>query len=250
MDYQRDVEKDASDFILEHKDMFKEAIKEGKDFDLNDIEGLDSAFHENITDRGYTPEDAIYILENCENEETDSGIWEGRDDWREELSARAAYSYSNDVWVAIENIYNELKEDFDAQYIEASDEIKTIAKKDDDDDKENDDALKDDIAAQVIKDYAAQFTIEPVTDRKEQIHLIERWLEMGKAASTWSGYPVGSSYIDSRCGTGHGMLEIKDYVEFDHELAKKIPAISGKYKTDVMEYLTKIKKMRCKDIKR
>jgi hypothetical protein len=229
--------------------MFKEAIKDGKDFDRNDIDGLDSAFHENITDRGYTPKDAIYILKACKEEETDSGIWEGLDDWRAELSARAAYSFSNDVWFKMEEIYNELKDDYEAQYTEATEEKETLAKKGDDDDDVDEDALKEAVVDQILKDYSAEFVIEPVTNRKEQIHLIKQWFEMGTKAGWMSGYPLGSSYIDIRCGTGHGMPDTKDYIEIDHELAKKIPAISGKYKSDVDEYLTKIKKMRCKDIK-
>jgi len=241
MDYQKDIEEDVKDFIANQEEMIKEAIIEGSDWDLNDIRGLDEAFHEDITDRVYTPEDAVYILENCENEESDSGIWEGLNNWRDELSARAAYSYSNDVWFALEEQYNELKEEFDRQWSEVPEPSQNA-------EEDWEEKAKESIASQIIKDYLNQFRIDPITDRKEQIRLIERYIELGKGASWWEGYPVGGSYIDSRCGTGHGMPDIKDYVDFDHEIAHKIPAISGKYKPDVLNYLKKIKKMRCKEV--
>ena len=57
---------------------------------------------------------------------------------------------------------------------------------------------------------------------------------MNQDAGMRGGYPVGSSYIDARCGTGHGMPEVKDYVEFDHEFAQRVPWLSGKYK-DVVQ---------------
>jgi hypothetical protein len=73
--------------------------------------------------------------------------------------------------------------------------------------------------------------------------MIERYLDLGNHASMWDGYPCGSSYIDSRCGVGYGMPEIHDYVEFDHMIAKAIPDISGKGKSEIRKYLEDLKRV-------
>lgn len=231
MNYKKDVEEDARDFLTEHEDEFKEAIKDGKEF--HGIDEVHDWLHESVTDRAYTPQDAVYVLEECENEENDSGIWEGLDDWRQELSARAAYSYSNDVYYKASEIYEELKERYEELVDEAGE-----CKEDEDEDERNEKILN-----QVWGEFTEEDKIEPITPGgQEEIDLIEQWLEMGKNAGSWNGYPMGGSYIDARCGVGFGMPDVKDYVDFDREVAKKLPHLSGKYQTDVRARLDELKK--------
>lgn len=217
--YRDEVDEEARNFLIENEEMFVKALQNDADFDYNDIDDLDAYWHESIVDRAYTVADAEYILDNCENEETDSGIWEGLD-YRDEMSARAAFSYSNDVWFACATLYDEIKERMQELI-----------------DDENMDA---DVAAEkAFNEFKAENDIKvaPVEKGSEdELNLIRRWLRANKEdAGMRGGYPVGASYIDSRCGTGHGMMDVKEYVEFDHLFAQKVPWLSGKYKEVVQE---------------
>lgn len=236
-DYEKDVENEARDFLANHEEMIKDAIKDGKDFDRNDIDDLDSAFHEDITGRSYSPEDAVFILEHCDNEETDRGLWEGLDDWREELRARAAYSFSNDVWSKCEGLYNEMKEELERRrgerLAEKTPEGESMM------DTEPEPGDEQVILDGVFKEYTTT-KLEPVAQgSQEEKELIERWLRLNEMAGLWGGYPVGRSYIDARCGSGHGMPDIKDYVDFDREFAQQAPHLAGKRKEYVKDYYKK-----------
>ncbi len=44
MNYEKDIEQEAIDFLLNHDDDFKEAIMDRKDFHRNDIESLRAAY--------------------------------------------------------------------------------------------------------------------------------------------------------------------------------------------------------------
>jgi len=224
MNYDREIEEEAYDFIFDHDEMIVQALKDDADWDYNDIDDLDQAWHECIVDRGYTIEDAAYIISECHNEETDSGIWEGLDAG-EALSAQAAYSYANDVWFKCEELYNELKDKMQ----------ELIDEKDDDDERDDEDFAQ--IAFDEFYEERRKPQITPVEkDSDEELNLICRWLRVNKdAAGIRGGYPVGGSYIDSRCGTGHGMPEVKDYVDFDHEFGAKVPWLYGKYREAVQE---------------
>lgn len=218
MDYDTEIYKEAQSFIYDNEEMIVQALKDDADWDYNDIDNLDSLWHETIVDRAYTVADAEYILDNCENEEGDSGIWEGLD-YRDEMSARAAYSFSNDVWFKCEEMYNEIK-----------DRMRELV---------DDENVNEDEAAQLAFDEFESnnnVKLSPVEKGSDdELSLIRLWLRMNERdAGMRGGYPVGSSYIDSRCGTGHGMPEVKDYVDFDHEFAQKVPWLSGKYR-DVVQ---------------
>ena len=105
MDYSNEIEREAVNFLLNHEEMIVEALKENKDFDRNDIDDLDTAFHENIVDKAYTTKDAAYVIDNCRNPETDSGLWEGQEPI-ESLQSMAAWSFANDVWVELMELYD------------------------------------------------------------------------------------------------------------------------------------------------
>src|SRR4030042_3569260 len=169
MDYQKDIEQEAKSFLSEHEEEFKQAIKENKEFDRNEIDDLDEWFHEEITDRAYTLKDAAYIISNCENEETDSGIWEGQDA-KATLSSIAAYSFSNDVWLKCEEIYKEIKENFDTEKLEEKEE-ENEANETIDIDTENDKILD-----RVFKEVTETKLSEVEKGSDDEARLIERYL--------------------------------------------------------------------------
>lgn len=226
MDYEKDVLKEAVDFLVEFEDAIKGALIDDTDFDNIDLYGdMRDALHTSVIDRGYTPGDAVYILENCENEEDDSGIWEGLKDWREQLSARAAYSYGNDVWFKAEELYKELKDNYKDKENDAMDEAE---------EKEEEFNDYDKLANEAWNDFVEEHTVQPVKEgSEEEIELLKEWLALRKDAGMWGGYPLGSCYIDARCGSGHGMPEVKEFVDCDQEVAEKLPHMKHKSHLDV-----------------
>lgn len=232
MDYEKDVEEDAYQFLIEHADDFKDALRDCVEFDRNDIRCLDDDWHYAIVDRGYSPADAVYILDHCENEETDSGLWEGLDDWRDQLSARAAWSYALDVWFKAEELYNGLKDEVEAAIEEATETVEEA-----DDTEEALIAIIDRVYSSFIRGYELQPVVQGSPAESE---LITRWLHLNERAGLWGGYPLGSSYIDARCGSGHGMPDIKEYVDFDHDIAEMCPWLRGMKKHDIAARLVTI----------
>jgi hypothetical protein len=63
----------------------------------------------------------VEILERCEYEETDSGVWEGLG-WRGMLSAIAIYSYRMDVMAQCQRQWESLVDDFNYQVVDVWDE--------------------------------------------------------------------------------------------------------------------------------
>ena len=247
MNYQKDVEQEAIDFLINHDEDVKESLKNGESWDRNDISWLDDSWHSAIVDKSYTPSDAVYILENCENEETDKGLYGGDNaDWRDIISTLAAYSYSNDVWFEAEELYNELKEEFENQQSELEEKSNTEEKAEtDSNERDIDDKAVNQVWNAFVNKYAPKF--EPVTDPLEEYNLLTKWIEMGnKAGEFWNGNPLGDSYIDIRYDTGYGMPDVKDFVDFDHEVAHKLPNIVGKYKVDIEIRIDELK--HCKTV--
>jgi hypothetical protein len=226
MDYSKDITQEAKDFIEQHEDDIKEAIKNDAEWDYNDMEFLDSSWHSDIVDRSYSLEDAAYIVENSDNTESDSGLWEGQEP-RDALVTQAAYSYANDVWFECQRIYDEMKSDYQDRKIN-------------DDDETNEDIDIDAENNKILDEIFKEFTIDNLQPVEKGSHnekyLIQKWLKLNENAGLWGGYPVGSSYIDARCGSGHSMPDIKDYVDFDREFAKQVPHLNNKRKNDVKAY--------------
>lgn len=226
VDYEKDVEQEAKEFMQEIEDELKEAIKEDLDFDRNDIDVLDTRFHEVITDRSYSLSDAVFVIENSDNEETDTGLWEGQQP-EDAIRTKGAYTFSNDVWFKCEEIYKDIKAEYEMQEREL------------DVDAEDYDEKLDAILNALFKEHIST-KLEPVTKGGlDEKRLIERWLRLNERAGMRGGYPVGGSYIDARCGTGHGNPDAKDYVDFDHEFAQQVPHLAGKWKATVREYYIK-----------
>lgn len=225
--YHEDVRNDATEFLLEHEEMIVAAIEAGADWDYNDIDDLDEEWHNDIVDRAYSLSDAVFVLENCDNQETDSGLWEGKSA-EEAIPIQAAYSYSNDVWFEAKGLYEGIKERFEELMGEQEEP--------------DEGALANPLAKQAFEEFRKEEEEEqnpPVEQGSDdEISLIRRWLRLNEqAGGLWGGYPAGSSYIDARCGTGQGMPEVKGFVDFDHEFARRVPWLAGKYKRDVQARL-------------
>ena len=99
-DYAAEAETDALSMIQNFNEQILEQLKDkGKASNdlLNDYSSGDSYHHETHVDKEYDLSEAAELLDQLnEYEETDSGLWEGRDP-REAISAQAAYTYGNAV---------------------------------------------------------------------------------------------------------------------------------------------------------
>jgi hypothetical protein len=221
LDYGEAVEKDAKEFVSEHIDEIAELMVNMEE-DLFTDDNIEESLDE-FLDRPYAPEDAIFVLDNCENEESDSGLWEGIKDWRRELEIRAAYTYINDVRRAVESIYKDAYDEFMTDQVDDSDD-------ESDDDKESERAKS--ILNSLTDEKIEQ--VEPGTEREKEI--LSEWLRLNRNVGMRGGYPLGGSYIDGRCGVGFGMPEQYIYVKTDRVVGKQLPHLAGKYRDDVEKY--------------
>ena len=221
LDYGEAVEKDAKEFVSEHIDEIAELMVNMEE-DLFTDDNIEESLNESL-DRSYTPEDAIFILDNCENEETDSGLWEGITDWREELEIRAAYTYMNDVREAVESIYKDAYDEFMTDQVDDSDD-------------ESDDGKESEHAKSILNSLTEEEIeqVEPGTEREKEI--LSEWLRLNRNVGMRGNYPLGRSYIDGRCGVGFGMPDQYEYVKTDRVVGKQLPHLAGKYSNDVKKY--------------
>jgi hypothetical protein len=179
---------------------------------------------------------------------------------RDTMSTCAAFSYGNDVWEELTEQYDNLK----SEYTDALDRICDAHREEmrndpvvikhvrecpgldidtfiDETIELNDDDLKHRAAQNVITQFSMDHTIQPIDPvNSEAVYAIRRWLKLNSEAGMWSGYPVGSSYIDARCGVGYGMPEIKNYVDFDQRISYMLPALRGKNKEFMQQHLKEL----------
>lgn len=248
MNYREDVNDDAVSFVENNKDMLRQALIDGNDFDRNDIDGLDSSFHE-VEDRAYTYTlmDAAFIVENCTNEETDSGLWEGQQP-EEAIKTKAAFSYAADVWEKLEGIYKAMQQEFEESKDKLGERLDELVEADSLSEAEQAERAKledDDVCSGIAADatiswfeakYCAPEEALEVGSEQER-EATRRWLELASHAGMFAGYPVGKSYIDARCGVGYSMPEVKDFVDFDRKFAQQVPHLAGKNSGEVQEFL-------------
>jgi len=249
MNLAEDVQQDAVDFIIQHDEDFKAALVNDDDFDRNSIDCLDSSFHEDIVDRSYTLEDAAHVVSNCENEETDTGLWDGQQP-EDALRAKAAYCYGNDVWHRMDALFADLKEayeEFQGQLTDRADELRaqdTLTEQEQKELERLENELDEEAAALAFAKFERDNAPPPIIVEQgspEEGDLLARWLDLNaRAGLLWSGYPMGDSYIDARCGVGYGMPEIKDYVDFDHVAAKRMPHWRGKRRDEIQTYASSL----------
>lgn len=258
MNYNADVEEDAVYFIIDNDESIKEAIIEESEF-YDAMDDLDQAFHESIVDRAYTLQDAAYVIENCRNRESDSGVWEGQD-MEDAMQTCAAFSYGNDVREDIEGFYDELKIAFEDEYEAVQDArreemqndpivIKHVKECDgldldtfiEEEIELNEDELKQKAIDIVFSNFVCEHTVhQQESGGRDEVYAIRRWLKLNGDAGMWGGYPVGSSYIDSRCGTGYSMPEIKNYVDLDRRIGIEFPELRNKNREQMKERLKEL----------
>ncbi len=220
LNYEREVEKEAKEFLSENAD---DVVKQLVGFEEELSEDLCYERLNEDLDRSYTPEDAIFVLDNSENEETDSGLWEGKD-WRDELSIRAAFTYINDVRSKVEEIYKEMYEDFGS----AAEELNP-------DDEDHEQKLES-LAKNILSENTEELIEQVKPGSQEEKEILSEWIRLSKNVGTRGSYPLGGSYIDARCGTGYGMPDQYEYVMTDRTVAKQLPHLAGKYRDDVIKY--------------
>jgi len=302
--YDTIIEREAVDFIAEQSDTIIGMLKDDSDFDRN-YDNLDRAWHENITDRAYSTEDANFIINESSNVESDSGLWEGQDP-DDALRTQAAYTFSNDVWQEAERLYDGIKStvddaledvtiedspedepyeggvrrrffenDAEEVYLDgvfdAEEEFRgvlvTMGKdsflavdKDnwdlhkavpaaaravaynilDEKGEPNDDDMKlafvKVLAKREIRNLVEENRPAPIAKGSEEERVALRdYLRQARNTDMRSGYPLGSAYIDARCGYMYGTDDFA-YVWTDNELGKQLPHLSGLYKDKIKQY--------------
>lgn len=248
MSYQDDVKERALYFVKENEGMVREGIKDGND-SIDDHRDFYDYLHEQVTDRSYTIKDAAVILSECTNEETDKGLWEGQSP-SDAIVTMAAYSFANDVRSDIGDFYTEIKEKFDEKLSDLETALDELEERADEGeelsaeertrlDGRDDLDLEEEAMGAAWQEFLAEqeaiiVPIEPGSE--EEKSALNKWFSLGSKAGMWSGYPIGESYIDTRVGSGHGIPEVKDYVDYDHIVAAQLPHLAGKYKNDVQAY--------------
>jgi chaperonin cofactor prefoldin len=82
---------------------------------LNDYPNGDAWHHENHVDKSYNLQEAAELLDELrQQEETDSGLWEGLAP-REAISAQAAHTYGNAVYSEWRDLVKEINDDSDLE---------------------------------------------------------------------------------------------------------------------------------------
>jgi hypothetical protein len=228
-EYDHDIKERARDFIEAHEDEIRELVKEGKDL-TNDNEMDDALRGEEFY---FDLEDAVVVVQHSDNVEEDYGLWEGEKDPGQALVIQAQFTAQHDLQISVEEIYEEIKQDYEGKMSGHSEE-----KADDEDTQDNE-------FATVFQHWRDSFKIEPLKKGSpEEKNAILDWLGWRIRETGWrNGYPLGSSYIDSRCGAGYtssdgGCCPAK-YIEEDHMTAKLLPHLSGKYSDEIKKYYEK-----------
>jgi len=232
--YDNDIQEDAVNMFEYYNSDFKQAVVDDKDF-MN-IDEFYDWLHEEITDRSYTLQDAAVIIDECTNEETDWGLWESIKDPEDAIKVKAAYSYANDVQQRVNELYDELRNDY-IQRIDDAIEVYEEDHPNGDDNPEIDHVIDD-----VWADFMDQFDEKQrELDCEKELYDLNQWIALGNRTSGFrTGYPFGDAYIDARCGSGHGMPTEKAYIDFDNKIAKWYPTHSGKHKADIMKRITEL----------
>lgn len=221
MDYDKDLLNDVVSFLEEIEDEIKTALIDGAEFgDIDDGE-IRCRMEESI----YTPfslEDAAFVINNCENEETDAGLCEGLDQ-TDAIIAMAVYSYSADAWDKAEELYDEMF----TEYVDEDDGLRFD---------------KMDMANIVWDEFLKRHTIEPVdAGGITELTILEHWIRLNNNAGMWNRSPFGGAYIDARCGVGYSMPDIKNFVDCDRTAQYQLPHMNGKCRDDVKARIDELK---------
>lgn len=89
------IQEDASNFLDTYYDRFLREIRNG-DTDAYEMIDYGGELHEHA-DQHIDLREAVEILEQSSDVETDSGLWEGIEDTEDALSAKAFWTYKSDL---------------------------------------------------------------------------------------------------------------------------------------------------------
>lgn len=218
--YNREVAKDALDALDENDGYVVEAIKEGQDFYEARAAGSDLNFliWEYAAGSEVGTEEALFILDHCENEETGDGLWEGLNH-DEALQRQALHSYANDVVEKAKEVYEEMQGRYEDLVGNLSNELEDL-----EDRLEGGESLiaseqarlgflRDEAA---VSEYAARCAFNRTLEDKrqdsrfpqwaeplmpgsgEEASAILSWLVQNRAMGMRRGEPLGGAYIDAR----------------------------------------------------
>jgi len=71
---------------------------------------------------------------------------------------------------------------------------------------------------------------------EEERLLLGNWIKMGQGLIV-AGSPMGGSYLDTNIKRPEDIEKKSiDYVKFDHEAAKKLPHLKGRFRWDLEKY--------------
>ena len=116
LSYIEEAQGDAADTVENFIDEIVEAIdRHGKADDdlMNGYCGGDSYHHENHTDKSYDLAESVQVLSDLSDfEETDRGLWEGREP-KDAIEAQAAYTYGNGVYHYFQQLIEKINDAFD-----------------------------------------------------------------------------------------------------------------------------------------
>ena len=123
--YIQEAEDDAAMLITDYfmDEIIDQIIDTGEASDdiNNDYDNGDGIFHEVITDRPYSLDDAAELLNQLyRHEEEDHGLWEGDDDINRIAEIKAAYTYGNAVWNEFSDLITEINDEVDDIKINAA----------------------------------------------------------------------------------------------------------------------------------
>jgi hypothetical protein len=72
-----------------------------------------------------------------------------------------------------------------------------------------------------------------------QISLLKSWLSANKTVPGWlDGYPLGTSYIDTRAAKGSKRDGRAAYVKLDHQVAREVPQFRGMLADEIESILS------------
>jgi len=127
-DYAREAEEDAAMLITDYflDEIIDKIIDSGEaSADINnDYDNGDGIFHEVITDRPYSLDDAAELLiQLYRHAEEDTGLWEGETNVDRLAEIQAAYTYGNAVWNEFSDLITEINDEVDDIKINAAYEV-------------------------------------------------------------------------------------------------------------------------------
>lgn len=101
---------DAKALVNDFFDRLTESVKDGDRIDAYRFIDEDCDIHQHVDSLYIDFEDAFHILQNCTNEETDSGLWEGQEP-KQAIITMAFFTYRQELMEATQGAFLEKLEE-------------------------------------------------------------------------------------------------------------------------------------------